>query len=678
VSSVPLRPDTRPAPEPLPGPLQHLVEELAGLVHTARPPAAFYQEFLQRVIAALGAAAGAVWSWDGKAIALTEQLNLSEVGLDPSGHASACHLEILRRAAQRDRPVWVPPRAGQDGTDGKVAPVNLTGHGLLLAPVLVDGITTSLIEVWHAPGPDAEAREVSARFLTVAAGIAAAYRQRRQLQELQEQHAWSAQAEGLSQHLHGSLDPREVAYLLANQGRLLIGCDQVAVGVRHGKSVHVEAVSGANMVETSGGLVQSMRRLFDSVTAWGEPVVYQGTRDEALPPAVRSSLDAYLARSASRVLFVLPLCDGRDKQNGRAAGAVLLVECFEAQASVAELKLRAEMVASTATSALYNAATYRRANAGVLTKIGYAVQDWTQGKRGRVIGAVAAALILVVAALTLIPAPLRLEARGQLLPKDRQTLYAPRPGKVVELKTYHGDQVQKGQELLFLEDLDAHLKVEQLGVKIAYAEQRLAALSDQLAKASSNDERNALLKDRIIQEYELRKSTVERDILLQESRSPRKSPLTAPLSGKLVTFDAREQLVGKTVRPGDALVRIARVQGPWEIELNIPEAALAPIREGLRQSADGSLEVNLLLASQPLRTFKGRLRWDGLGGETTVKDNAVVLPAHVEIADPDLAAQLASLPVGLEVRARVDCGLRPVGTVWFGDLIEFIYERLLF
>jgi hypothetical protein len=231
---------------------------------------------------------------------------------------------------------------------------------------------------------------------------------------------------------------------------------------------------------------------------------------------------------------------------------------------------------------------------------------------------------------------------------------------------------------LFLEDLETQLKIEQLTVKVTFTEQRLAALAEQFGKATTNDERNSLLRERINQEYELRKAAVERDILLQESRSPRKSPVVAPLSGKLVTFDAREQLVGKAVKPGDPLVRIARVQGPWEIELNIPENHLAPIRDGLRRAADGTLEVDLLLASQPLRTFKGRLRWDGLGGETIVKDNVVVLPTRVDINDPELVAQLASLPVGLEVRARIGCGPRAVGAVWFGDLLEFVYERLLF
>ncbi len=55
-----------------------------------------------------------------------------------------------------------------------------------------------------------------------------------------------------------------------------------------------------------------------------------------------------------------------------------------------------------------------------------------------------------------------------------------------------------------------------------------------------------------------------------------------------------------------------------------------------------------------------------------------MLPVRVEITDRELIDQLGALPVGLEVRAKINCGPRAVGTVWFGDLLEFVYERLLF
>ena len=89
------------------------------------------------------------------------------------------------------------------------------------------------------------------------------------------------------------------------------------------------------------------------------------------------------------------------------------------------------------------------------------------------------------------------------------------------------------------------------------------------------------------------------------------------------------------------------------------------------------LEVELLLASHPYRTFRAQLNRDGLGGETAIRNNAVVLPARAQIVDRDLLTQLEGMPVGVELR-KIDCGRRAVGYVWFGEIWEFVYEHLVF
>jgi multidrug efflux pump subunit AcrA (membrane-fusion protein) len=633
---------------------------------------------LKRVLTALEGVAGAVWSRTSEGeFRLEHQRNLPTIGLDCIPGADACHRELLRRVAQGDRPQWVGPRSGQDAAPERPAATNLTTHAVLLAPILVDSHVAGVVEVWLDPETGPAARNVLIRFLAEVAGFAAAFLHKDQWRQLQEQQQLWGRCEAFARLVHGSLDPREVAYLIANQARALVGCDQVAVAVRDGASVRVEAVSGAVTLEPRGPLMGAMRELCERVLDWGEKLVYAGIRDDALPPAVLRALDGYLRESNGRALLVLPLRDRREEGQPGPGPAALVAECFEPTLDPAQLGARLQVIVPHAAPALYNALEYRRAAAGWLNRCRNGLRDWMRGRRRRKGLVILAALLALVGTLVLVPAPLRFDARGQLLPKERQVVYAELNGKVVEVKAQHGEQVHKGQELLFLRDLETQLKIEQLGIKVSFAEQRLTVLEDQLARATG-EERNALIKERINQEYELRKAAAERDILLQGSANPRKAPVTAPLSGKLITFDPHEQLSGKLVKPGDPLVRVARVQGAWEVELFIPEGHLAPIREGLQRSAEGTLEVQLLLTSQPLKSYKGTLRWTGLGGEATLKDNVAVLPARVEITDPELSAQLSGLPVGLEVRARIHCGNRALGYVWFADLIEFLYEHLLF
>src|SRR6202008_4267197 len=95
------------------------------------------------------------------------------------------------------------------------------------------------------------------------------------------------QVEAFARLIHTSLNPTEVAYHVANEGRKLVECDRLCVGVRHARSkVTVEAVSGADVVEKASTHVRRLRYLMESVLQWGEPLVFKGTKDAGLPPAV--------------------------------------------------------------------------------------------------------------------------------------------------------------------------------------------------------------------------------------------------------------------------------------------------------------------------------------------------------------------------------------------------------
>ena len=54
-----------------------------------------------------------------------------------------------------------------------------------------------------------------------------------------QQQLW-VQLEGFARDCHASLNPIEVAYRVANDGRRLIDCDRVSVGIRYGRRVTVE------------------------------------------------------------------------------------------------------------------------------------------------------------------------------------------------------------------------------------------------------------------------------------------------------------------------------------------------------------------------------------------------------------------------------------------------------
>src|SRR5205823_4643553 len=103
-------------------------------------PSDYYGEFLQRVLTAVAAPAGAVWIRTPQGhLQLQYQVNLRQVGLDNSETDRQQHDELLRMAAQMAKPQLVPPHSGTGPTeDGKPAPGNPTDKVILIAPILVD------------------------------------------------------------------------------------------------------------------------------------------------------------------------------------------------------------------------------------------------------------------------------------------------------------------------------------------------------------------------------------------------------------------------------------------------------------------------------------------------------------------------------------------------------------
>ena len=79
------------------------------------------------------------------------------------------------------------------------------------------------------------------------AGLASGYTRNHQLRQMVGQQAVWTQLEAFAKQVHNSLNPTEVAYHVANEGRRLIECDRLCVGVRHGRKATVEAVSGADV-----------------------------------------------------------------------------------------------------------------------------------------------------------------------------------------------------------------------------------------------------------------------------------------------------------------------------------------------------------------------------------------------------------------------------------------------
>lgn len=685
------------------------LEEIARLSETNVVPGAFYGEMLKRLLETLAAPAGAVWARTAQGnLQLQYQINLKEVGYDQNEEARNSHGELLRQAMAQPRPFHVPPRSGVGAAvDGKPAAGNLTNHLLLIAPVIVNQQTVGLIEVWQNSNRPPQAITGYLQFMTYMAELCSRYQRNQVMGHLTGQQQVWTQLEVFARQVHASLHPTEVAYQAANEGRRLVECDRVSVAIRHfGSKSRIEAVSGADVVERRSNLIRLMQKLSEQVIKWGEKLVFNGARDDSLPPKVLSALDAYLAESNSKLLVVQPLKDERETGK-RPPRSALIMECFEPPAEPQQLIARLDVVARHATPALYNAVEHRRIPGRWVWQPLAKLQDGVGGKAKAISAIVVGLASFLIAILLLVPYELEMDSTGKLLPRVRRTIYAPTAGKILEFKVSPNEIVQENFELAVLESPDLFRKLLELDAAIDGANEETRALMRNTTnlgggQANKNQDRDAADTAALKKELAWRKQK-EREKFLEHNNanhgklgeyylmSPAFTPEERYSIGRkewtVLSGNFKDEWLHKTAKPSDPILKLGAKDGPWEIELRIPQKHISQVLKAFEQNGDQPLHVNFLTRSDPSRKYRGILKRERIASEAIPNrdekdESEPEVIAYVSIDDPtiDPGYRLLreSLVSGTEVRAKIRCGKHSMGYSLFYGVWEFIYEKVVF
>lgn len=681
--------------------INRLFEEVAQLAEQQDlSPAHFYAELLQRVLTGIAAPAGAVWLRTPQGnLQLHYQINMREVGLEADQTGRQRHDELLRQVCHSARPMIVPPNSGTgEAAPNQVAPGNPTQFVLLLAPILVDKQVVGLIEVWQDPRHNPDALPGFLQFVVRMATLASIYARNYQLRTMVgKEQIWTT-LESFARQIHASLNPTEVAYLVANEGRRLIECDRVSVGLRYGKKVVVEAISGADVVEKRSNLVQLQRKLIDAVGKWGERLLYRGTKDDTLPPDVLSALDLYLAESASKLLVILPLKDDREGEGSKKLPrATLMMESFDPPASSEQLIARLDVVARHATSALYNAVEHKRIPFRFIWMPIAKVQEGLGGKTQAIVYSSGVAAVLLILMMIFLPYPLKMEAQGRLLPEERRYIYSPVEAQIISfpLGLQPGSEVRQGQELIEMHDLKLERTLRDLDNEIRSAEREIEAMGQNLVMPNLAAADKLQISAKQEQSRATRQAKKkEFDAIFERTNSIANKPggfwLRSPINGTLLTSDFRENLTNRFVKPSEQLLRIGDKDQDWEIELKIPQKHIGQVLKAYQSGQpDEELWVDLLPLSAPTQVFKGKLARVRIAGEAnppkdeTNEPEPVVL-AWVRINGKDIPEDQNLLKhengrllvTGTEVHARVRCGNRAMGYSLFYGVWEWLSEKL--
>ncbi|HZZ77516.1 MAG TPA: hypothetical protein VFE62_03295 [Gemmataceae bacterium] len=681
--------------------INQIAEEIAQLSEQDLQPAQYYSEFLQRVYFAMQGFAAAVWIRTPQGnLVLQCQINLRELGLDRTQDSRPMHDELLRQAALQGKGGIVRPQFSHNfGTGPEQIAGNPTDFVILLVPILMEKQVIGLVELWIDPNRQANVVQSLYQFLVRMAAFVSLFQRNHQLRTMLGQQETWLKLENFSRQIHNSLNTTEVSYLIANEARRLIEVDRVSVAIRPAAKCEISAISGADVVEKRSNLVTLLRALVDAVIAWGEKLIYTGTKDDALPPKVLHALDAYLGESNAKVVVVMPLHDERDKESKKPARSALVMECFETNLQPEQLIARLEVVGRHAGPALYNALEYRRIPMRFLWLPLAYLQDGLGGKTKAIITAVTAGIAALIIAMIFVPFPLRMEANGPMLPRDRQFLYAPIPGKVEDILAglKSGSKVAKGQTLMTLFDGDLHKQITELQTEIAWLEGRISPQPNKAGDAgdAKNSDAATAREAKITLTSKIKMLNSLRDRYNADLARPGYFKLVAPRAGIILSADFRENLLGKVVKPGEPLIRIGYTDpehprvADWELMVKIPQKHVGQVLRAYKDLPPGTeLDMDVMVMTKPDEgRFRAKLRKDKIAQQAEpqkddAQDAEPMVIAWARIHGDDIPQNMQITPAvllsGTEVRTRIRCGDHAMGYSLFYGVFEFVYEKVIF
>ncbi|HEX3998442.1 MAG TPA: biotin/lipoyl-binding protein [Pirellulales bacterium] len=683
--------------------LRTLVHEIEGLSRSELSPGEFYEGFLNRVVSALAAVGGAIWSLDESGrFKLIYQMNLKETRLAESEAAQQQHGLLLRNVAGSGQGALIAPHsgtgeAGQDGnTNGDgVAAANPTDFLLVLGALKSDKEVQGVVEIFQRPGSRPTVERGYLRFLSQMCELAGDYLKTRNLRLFADRQLMWSQLELFTRLAHESLDPKQAAYTIANEGRRLIGCDRVTVALRNGKKCRVVAVSGQETIDQRSNTVSQLGKLATVVVAGGDPLWYTGDTAN-LPPQIEKAVESYADEAHSKLVAVLPLARPQpepeenelDRPPPDFLGA-LIVEQISEDTLTESMRRRVDVVSEHSSLALANA---REHNDLFLMpvwrsigKLSWIVQARTLPKTLAIAGAV---LVLLIAMFVL-PWKYELSGKGTLEPVNRQDIFAGVDGVVEQIKVHNGQSVKKGDVLLKLRNEDLGAQITKVAGDLAVAEVQQAAAERALHDAHLTREDRDRLDGQARQYGEAARSAEQQLELLRNKED--ELTIRSPIAGEVITWQIADKLLNRPVERGQLLLTVADPTKAWELEVHMPEDRMGAVVEAQNQldeqkkkwaaegkpKPDAMLPVSFILATDPGNRHQGLLKEIHKGANVMGEEGNVVL-LRVKIQNDGHDLGLTDVRPGATVTAKVDCGKASLGYVLFHDVIAFIQSKVLF
>jgi multidrug efflux pump subunit AcrA (membrane-fusion protein) len=452
----------------------------------------------------------------------------------------------------------------------------------------------------------------------------------------------------LMQNLGKSGSLKELAFHLVNDVAKITGADRVSYLDAAGR---MQAISGASQISFRTSTVRNLVRLGKTVLAAKQNLDWQwpeiGFDGKHLPRNAKKMVEA----TGSPIGYAV-LCQSEGKSSG-----VLILEYFSDE-DVGPSVERGQLITEVVN---FSSPVIRRSTQfHSIPAIGILDVVFNQLLASPVrlllwMATIGLLAWLAIYGLFFVPQPFEIYGEGVLLPVNQRHVFAQLDGEIDQLLVDENSIVADAQQLLVIEAKGLEKEIIAIEGEVAESQQQLRNL--QLTESDAEGE-DALTEETKraseVERLKIRLSSLNARLKFFEDQQSRQT-VVSPIAGVVTTQNLRERLVDRPINRGDLLMSIAQADGPWHIEVKIPDNRIEFVVAAMDQSAEEMLDVHFRLKSDSASSYTGKLvdldyRSDLRDGE----DRTSVI-ATVSIDEKELDQ---SLRLGARVYAKVACGER--------------------
>ena len=431
--------------------------------------------------------------------------------------------------------------------------------------------------------------------------------------------------------------------------RELLQADRVSLFRKDHQASSMIACSGAASIDSNSTTVQELERSVLSLFQNNEPKLWNAADHQPQAPRYR---------------LLLPW-----PSNADALVHGLLVEWSDPQATIDRVQ-RASNLLPMINQAWQNQHRWLclppRARAQAIGK------SATQAPSGRFPKRLASlALLASLVGLAMIPYPFYIQTQAYLEPTTQQFIHATADSFIEELLVAEGQSVQSHQPLVRLRAPNLELQIEELAGQILALVEKKNGLRVAVNQLSAN---NSDLANQTRLSAELRlieiqeKHAQEKLDFLEKQRQ--ELLLQSPIQGIVVGGDLSRELSDRPLQRGDALFRVADLQGPWHLKLLVADRDGRYVQQAL---LNGPIDIDWGLENATGRGLKAKLV--SMRPEVDQRPNQG--PCRSATASIE-ESQLEQPAIGAVAYARIPCGKQPLWFIWSRPLVEFLQKRFWF